>query len=105
MTGMSDWNWCGECRCLHVDGVHHPLWTVWCPDYNEERMDVSPVRAATAPLAAERWAEGDDSDGDYTIVGGSPATVLVARTGEEPTRWLVSGETVAEYSAREIDDD
>lgn len=51
----------------------------------------------------ERWAQRYDSNGEYSIVGGSPQEVWV-RDGDTVTKWEVVGETVPEYHARRLPD-
>ena len=53
-----------------------------------------------AQFAVEQWAKRYDSDGDYTIVGGTDAevTVLNCKTGER-SKWVVSGVSVPQYHA------
>lgn len=50
----------------------------------------------------ERWAQRHDSNGDYTIVGGSEAEVWVRDEDGKVTKWTVYGEAVPEYHAREM---
>jgi hypothetical protein len=105
-----------------------PAWLVWCLDYGEDVYNVCPSYGWTPEAAVEKWAEADDAGGDYTIVGGSEATVCVARQtdydaimlaigdtldddGTDPPpglkvqRFVVSGESVPQYHAREVADE
>lgn len=66
------------------------------------------VYAYDEEAAAEKWAEEYDCNGDYAIVGGSPAVVYTRKVADEdfigPTRarrWSVSGESRPHYSADE----
>jgi hypothetical protein len=80
------------------------LWFVWEADSHGEDEDGSKVYALDAELAAEKWADEQDCYGDYTIIGGSEATVRVTPAeGGEPLWFVVSGEYVPEYSARKIE--
>ena len=100
-----------------------PRWKVWEPNSGEDAANSSTIRAADAEAAAERWASEYDNDGDYTIIGGTDVTVCVLaekvyldheeqideQTGALPAeaqasvvQYEVSGETVAEYHAREV---
>ena len=96
-------NWCTECRKHHDDGKHSPLWEVWEED--ERREDARTVRADDEEEAAEQFAEDDDcNSAEYRIVGGSPATVFVAKVdSEEITKWKVEGEAIPSYTARQLD--
>jgi hypothetical protein len=78
---------------------------VWVPDSGEDREDAVRVYAYDADLAARKWAEDDDAmSADYSIVGGTPATVGVAATGSAKVEWReVSGESVPEYRSREVE--
>ena len=78
------------------------VWSVYSPDRGEDESDAVLVRALDAEDAAEKWAERDDSDGDYTIVGGSSVEVICISSAGVQTRWRVSGETVPQYYAREL---
>lgn len=80
---------------------------VWCPEDGEDESDAREVMAFDEEEAAEDRAEASDSDGDYTIVGGSDATYHVRAKvdpGEEQAPvmvFVVTGETVPHYSATE----
>lgn len=77
---------------------------VWCPDYGHEGPEdgVTITDAYSAQNAAEIWAERSDRDsGDYTIVGGSAATVRVLDSDGETTEWTAYGEQVPSYYATE----
>ena len=79
-------------------------WRVWCPDRGATKEDGRKVFAHSAEAAAVEWAEWDDaSSADYTIVGGTPADVVVAedRDGAPEHRFTVSGESSPVYRARE----
>jgi len=55
-------------------------------------------------IAVEEWADRDDAySGDSTIVGGANATVVIRKLGETKTKtFVVSGEPIPEYHAREV---
>ena len=53
--------------------------------------------------AAENWAEEDDAGGDYTIIGGSPARIRLTSPKGEVTEFVVEGESVPRYTAREVE--
>lgn len=73
----------------------------WSPDSGSTEEDAREVRAFSAEQAAEIWAEFEDSySADYNIVRGTPANVCV-RDGEKVRKFIVVGETVAQYRARE----
>ncbi len=89
---------------LHAWRHNKKVFLVWQPEAGETLESARRVRAADEEEAAEDWAESYDSDGDYTIVGGSDATVLVREESDAsalPHRFIVSGESVPEYMARE----
>lgn len=53
--------------------------------------------------AAEKYADESDCEGDYTIIRGSPATILVRDSQGNVTHWEVSGESVPSYTAHAIE--
>jgi hypothetical protein len=78
-----------------------PKWDVW--ETTEAREDARHIYARNADIAAEKYAERDDANGEYSIVGGSPIWVCVAKHGsEEISTFTVEGESVPEYTATEI---
>lgn len=77
-------------------------WLVWRADETED--EARTVRASDAERAAEDWADYDDSDSaDYTIIDGDSVTVCVCEAilTSAARRFVVRGETVAQYTARE----
>jgi hypothetical protein len=121
---------CTHCGAFVFGGDLHrcpPLWLVWCADYDEHPHDVRPTRGVDPQDAAETWAQEDDAEGDYTIIGGSEVTVSVVAQeeyaaacvamgdavddlGEDELppglvvkRYVVSGEAVPSYRARELE--
>lgn len=84
---------------LSIPHVCPPRWTVAFDDGS--RLVV--VFADDAEQAAEIWAAEDDAEsGDYEIVGGKTALVHVSDSDGNRYRVLVSGESVPQYSAREV---
>jgi len=78
---------------------------VWCPDYGEEREDAWQCQAFDAEQAAEQWAEWSDwSSADYTIVAGrdEPEVLVLEAGATTPVRFVVTGEAVPSYRAREL---
>lgn len=76
---------------------------VWCPDRGATKEDGRRILAYDAESAATKWAEWDDAaSADYTIVGGTPADVVVAeeRDGAPEHRFKVFGESHPTYRAR-----
>lgn len=69
------------------------------PEYDEEWVEVWTLQLESS---LEDWADDTDSQGDYTIVGGSPMTVEVRDDQGEESTWELSGETQAVYHAREL---
>lgn len=79
-------------------------WHVWCPERGQEKGDTRMVVSHSAEAAARTWAERDDAESaDYSIVGGTPAEVVVAedRDGAPEHRFTVSGESCPVYHARQ----
>lgn len=121
---------CPRCRKYHFDNAPHtcpPVWLVWCKECDGDIHNAWPCHSIDAETAAEEWAEADDAEGDYTIVGGSEATVFVALQSEYDAqvigwdekvdaddrtvppgvrvhKFVVYGETVAQYHARKVED-
>lgn len=98
--------WCTTCNAYHLPGTHLPSWDVWEADGSSDRGDYKPIHAATPEGAVERWARNYDYYGDYTIVSGETLTVLIAphASNHPPLKYHVSGETVAEYHAHEVEE-
>lgn len=100
---------CPTCqKWVYGDERHRcqPKFIVWCKDRGEDSVeDGSAYFAFDAECAAEEWAEDFDA-GDFTIIGGNSEVVSVqnVQTGEV-SRYRVSGETVAQYSAEELTQD
>ena len=77
---------------------------VWCPDRGQTKDDACHVDAVHAMAAALKWAEQDDAaHGDYLSVHGDSAKVIVADVSipKSQVEFIVSGECVPRYSARE----
>lgn len=72
---------------------------VWHPYDGETEDDASEILADTPEGAARKWAQRDDADDDYRIVGGMTADVCV-RDGKQVLTILVTGEMTAVYYAR-----
>lgn len=84
--------------------TNHIVFLVWETDGGRPEEDAREVQAFDAKEAAEDYAEETDRGGDYTVIGGAEMTVLVRRKDDpdaEPKRFVVTGETVPQYSARE----
>ena len=94
---------CSICKKWFVLEGHGcgPSWLVFDPEYCDEE-DAARVYAQSPCDAVESWAEDDDGQGDYSIVGGCSATVTVIREDGARTSWIVSGESVPEYTARMV---
>lgn len=78
-------------------------WLVWREEQGDAEADAREVVACDSKEAAEDFAEWDDSGGDYSIVGGSEATLQVRRAGDDAApveTFVVSGESVPQYNAR-----
>ena len=105
--------WCSMCCGMH--GVDHfPSWEVEINQAFEDRPPVweesGSARGIDAEQAAERWAHGYDSGGDYTIIGGRFTQVrLRPDVGDADERkesdWRVfeiSARSDPVYTAREV---
>lgn len=92
---------CAVCGKWGVKDGHGcgPSWIVFDPDCLEEQ-ETKRYYAHSPGAAVELWAKQDDARGDYEIVQGYIATVTVIANDGERARWLVSGESVPEYSAQ-----
>jgi len=76
---------------------------VWSPDQGSTEDDAREIEGYDAEDAAREWADRDDCESaDCSIVRGNSAKVCV-RDGDRVRTFNVSGETVAQYTAREID--
>lgn len=96
---MSDCPKCGEWVSGILPHRCQPLWHAWEPD-QAEREDALTIRACDAQAAAREYGERHDAQGDYSIVQGSEAMVLVARQGSASAEaFMVTGESVPKYSA------
>ena len=77
---------------------------VWCPDYGHEGPEDGMLLgyAYDARDAAQTWAMRHDRDsGEFTIVRGTAANVMVQAPDGTVTTWTVYGETAPVYSATE----
>lgn len=96
------YRWCEPCDTCHFAGSCYDEFEVWCED-DGIREEARIIRAYDAESAATRWGSMYDSEGDYTIVSGSEATVHVCLRGTDVIeKFLVTGESVPEYSARSL---
>jgi hypothetical protein len=72
-----------------------------CPAEDADAIDdYQAFHAASPQEAAEKWAQVTDSYGDYGIVRGCDAIVVVCALDGTVTRWIVQGETIPQYTAR-----
>lgn len=82
------------------------LYKVWCEEHGQDVDNACEVKARDPREAAERWArDADAHSADYTIIGGTPATVkvkLVSIDDAPVAEFIVFGETVAHYSAHPV---
>ena len=75
---------------------------LYWPEGGEGPEDAVTRTALDAEDAATEWAEAHDARGDYDIVRGYSATVMVAAEGTDDWRpFRVHGESVAVYRAEE----
>jgi len=102
---MSDFKRCKKCGEYGWVNTHQcpPKWYVrhdWHDDGDETE-----IFATTPQEAAEKYAERSDAYGDYDIVNGSPAIVVVIEPLINQQHWFeVEGHPVPEYSAEPIKD-
>jgi len=102
---MSRYDRCSICGTYGWIDSHEcpPCWRVWEADSHGEDEDGERIYALDAEQAAEKWADETDAYGDYTIIGGSEATVRVTPDGGGETVWFaVSGES-PQYHARKVE--
>jgi hypothetical protein len=98
---------CAICGELILFSKHycHPAWLVWQLD-DPERFNATTVYAYDPQAAVEKWADQEDSYGDYWIVQGGCPIVCVQRQGmgeDAPVEYhAVEGEMVAEYHAKQM---
>lgn len=80
------------------------IFTVWCPEYGQQKEDGKKFSAVTAEEAAQAWAFWRDWDSnDYKIVGGEIPEVFVQGDSEvQITKLYVRGETLRSYHAKRI---
>lgn len=92
---------CGEYK-YNERHACQPLFGVRC-DENHGPDEWVEIRAFDAEAAAEKWAEREDQNGDYLIVGQRSTPTVEVRDGTgEITRWQVSGEAVPAYYAKAV---
>jgi len=113
---MSD-NFCG--RCGQYKGLTACPCIVWeiqrdwnydpdrKPTPDPEWEDCTTVHGSDPSAVAERWAEEEDAQGDYDIVGGSDAHIRLRKLSEDDEEgpWIeyaVAGRSVPEYSAQRV---
>lgn len=104
---MSDFHKCTTCGEYDWLRSHvcPPRWWVRLPEHHDDNY-VASVHARTAELAAERYVEQWDAEGDYVCIDGDPVVVKVQRADGWDERWatfVVEGEMVPEYSARRME--
>lgn len=87
--------------------VCKPIWECQ-PEWYSDPEDWTPVHAADAESAAEKYAERYDQDGEYSIVGGHMRGDVVIRTrkpGDDVfERWDIEAEAVPTYRATKLED-
>ena len=101
---------CDRCNGWSVNLTHHrcpPTWTCEPADsFNYGEGYQQKVIAHDAELAAEKFAENWDSEGDYDILRGREFGVKVTAADGAETFWEVTGESVPNYTAmRRPEDD
>ncbi len=91
---------CGEYMLFPDSHQCPPEWKVTFERDKEDPEEWRTFRASSMVAAAEKFAEWYDRQGDYHIVGGTSADLVVAKMdGTEETRFTVEGETVPSYWA------
>ncbi len=93
---------CSTCGAWPITRRHicWPKFTVWSPELGQTEADGRTVYAQFPAYAVEKWALLEDSRGEYSIVGGNEARVLVRAVGAEPVAYVVTGRAEPVYSAR-----
>jgi len=97
--------WCNICNDFMLYPDTHkcpPIFEVCQHEYDPDYW--MKIRARDEAMAAEKWAEQDDCESsEYQIVRGTDTEVWVRKWGEsEIKRFMVSGESVPEYTATPI---
>lgn len=101
---------CGEYKGLYPEYHTCPTqWLVRDPYYEGDEFDSLGRKyyAHDAEEAARKWAERTDPDRSYALVRGNEITVYVKKYDDPDDlqqAFEVSGEMVAEYSARAVKD-
>lgn len=87
--------WCARCGELQLSTRHAcpPRWEVEI-DYRDDPVandwdEAGEAFATTPEVAATKWAEKRDMQGDYSIVGGSPARLRLRRADVPDDPWVV----------------
>lgn len=98
-------SWCRACGEFMLYPERHgcpPLWRAWYPE-DETEDDAREFHATDGEEAAEKFAEHDDRNGDYSIVsGGHEVLMAVRRVDEGAIEYhYITGESVPTYSASE----
>ena len=76
---------------------------VWCPENGDNEADGRTFDAFDAESAASEWADWYDGwTADYTIVGGTDATVCVRHEDGTTVEFTVSGRMERAYSSRVV---
>jgi len=91
---------CGKFKYLTIPHKCPPKWQV-C-EYDEEDVEFVDVYADTAEEAAKEFAaDYDRRNGDFDIANGDDVKIKVQSVGGDRSYWLVSGESIPEYYAKE----
>lgn len=93
-----DFDWIREHKCF-------PEWEVWPCDSDRRYSEI--IYAANEKCAAEKYARAIDDNGDYPFMRGREEKVFVvsyeATVETKPKKFIVSGESIPHYSAKEIE--
>ena len=80
----------------------HPIFLVW--ESENDETDAREVRAFDEESAAEKWAEEDDcNSAEYDIISGNDVEVTVKAPDGTIKKFKVSGESVPQYHADEVE--
>jgi len=97
--------WCPNCQAyIWPSGSHQcpPLWTVILPEYDPDYE--MKIYAVDAEAAAEKAVEQNEAESaEYYCLDGSEVPVIVRGGDGVEKRFIVTGEMVAEYYAKEVE--
>jgi len=91
---------CGQWDFYEKQHKCPPCWDVWSNDEGHETGRIE-IYAPTPQEAVEQWAVREDEQHGPNIINGDNVTVCVAAHGSDNAlRYIVTGESVPQYSVR-----